>query len=108
MEQALAYLKNIIYNNNESKNLDILILSETFEIFDINAHNIDGYTAFYNQSTINNHDGTIIYIKNALHPDILITKINNFNFIRAIIQKHNMKIGITAIYRLPRYKKKRY
>jgi len=48
---------------NNFKNLDIIILSETFVLPEINYFSISGYSIHYNNAEFNKNDGTVIYTK---------------------------------------------
>lgn len=64
------------------RTLDVIILTETWNIPDVNLVEIPSYTAIFNESNLNQNDGTIIYVKSCLSFISTISIINNFSFLK--------------------------
>lgn len=80
---------------------DVIIMSETHIVENPLDFNINTYSVFYNDSSINWCDGTIVYVKSNLVLQNQVICINNYKFLRLEIMKNLTKIGIVAHYRLP-------
>lgn len=95
----------LVYIQMAKDSLDIIVLSETRIIDSVSNFTIPNYTQYYNESTINKCDGTMIYIKNNISADVTTVKINDSRFLRATFTTNHLskqnKIGLTAYYRPP-------
>ena len=80
--------------------MDVLVLSETNNVIHLSNFNINNYHIVYNESTLNKCDGCIAYIKNEIFVDTTVININNHKFLRTIVSKNNVSVGVTSIYRL--------
>lgn len=81
---------------------DILILTETFQIYDLSLFKINGYDVLYNQGKINKNDGVLVYIKNYISYKYSIVSIGELQAIKLhILLEEEKKMIITAIYRSP-------
>jgi len=87
---------------NSLKNIDIIILSETFILSEVSFFAIDGYSIFYNHAEFNKNDGVVMYIKNNLNIISVDTiKLSQITLLRAIFTYNNITHGITSFYRMP-------
>lgn len=82
-------------------NYDLIVLSETWNLLDINNFNINSYQMFYNDSRINKNDGCIVYAKSDLNPSFSLIEIAEYKFIRITAVKNNTTIGLLTYYRPP-------
>lgn len=58
----------LIFLNQQINNLYILTLTETWKVFNVNIHKLHNFDIIYNNSTINQNDGVLIFInKNLLY-----------------------------------------
>lgn len=80
---------------------DCIVLSETWVITNTSPFNLPNYTLVYNSGDINKNDGLVIYIKSELNFSWKITKIDRVNAITLLLNKHDKKISILALYRPP-------
>ena len=85
------------------RDLDIIILSETWEVTNINNFILPGYTIVSNGSNINQNDGQIIYINSNINYDITCIALNQTRVMlsRIILKKCNLTYNIMTCYRLP-------
>lgn len=86
-----------------SQSYDIIVLTETFQIFDSQFFNIQGYDSLYNNGNYNKNDGILIYVKNGI---TFTQKIVQLGDVRALeldvsTQESTEITKITAIYRSP-------
>lgn len=79
----------------------MIILSETNIVHDLDSFGIDGFDIFYNDSQQNKCDGTIALVKSVLLPSFEIVQVRKTKFLRTVLTKNNVQIGVTAVYRLP-------
>jgi len=82
---------------------DCIVLSETWDVDDINHFAIDGYNAFYNHSHYNQNDGVVVFVRSELCVDVTYDSVNNLTFTNARITFYDKIISILAIYRPPAY-----
>ena len=60
----------IFLQSCDLQNTDILILGETRNHFTPDQFNIPGFTTFFNNSTLNQNDGLLLFINNKLNINI--------------------------------------
>lgn len=84
----------------ESK-YDIIVLSETFKIYDINLFNIKGYRILYNGGEVNKNDGVVVYVGEDLKYEAEIFTLDRINILNVNVIKGISKFLVTAIYRPP-------
>jgi len=92
---------SIFLNQFSNPEIDIIILSETFILSDINCFQIPGYNAFYNEADFNLHDGTVVYVKESVNASVNIQRLNEVTILRAIFQFNGVGHGLSGFYRLP-------
>lgn len=83
--------------------IDIIVLSETFQIDSIENCNIPEYQIFYNHAKYNKNDGTIILVKKHINVDFSYSLLPNAKatISRIKLQMANITIGLTATYKPP-------
>lgn len=81
--------------------VDILILSETWNIEDLTIYNIEGYQIFYNDSKLNKNDGMVMYVANKIVTKFSNLKYQNFTFSRISFKFGNKEFAINCTYRPP-------
>jgi hypothetical protein len=83
---------------------DIIVCTETWNIVDPIYYNISGYNIIYNHGTLNQNDGTVIYVKDTIPAQDSIINIGPIKVIRVELTPNNYNnniFGLTAIYRSP-------
>lgn len=90
-----------IFLNQFSEQFDIIILSESWRIYDTSIYNLDNYDLLYNDSSINQNDGVVIYIKSSFIYTHSVVQIGGVKAIKLNISLLNKKIVITSIYKSP-------
>lgn len=95
-EELLIYLEKM-----DIEQIHVIILSETFNINELDRFNIRGYSLFHNNSVYNKNDGLLIYIRNDLNAETKIFELTETNISRLKITFNQYKMGITSIYRPP-------
>jgi len=91
----------ILVNSLAQSEIDIIVLSETFVVAEINYFNLPGYNIFYNNASLNNHDGTVVYLKEYISPSVEITKLAEVTLLRVVFEFNHINHGIVAFYRPP-------
>lgn len=90
-----------IFLSQFDNHFDIIILTETWQIFDTNFFQICGYEMIYNHGKVNQNDGTVVYIKSKYNHSSTTHVINNIQVIKTKLDYLKESITITAIYRPP-------
>lgn len=90
----LSYLKVVF---------DVIVLFETWQIYDPNDYRIESYDMCYNESKQNKADGCLIYVKHSLNPAFSILCSGKTKVIKTILQHNNKNVGILSTYRPPSY-----
>lgn len=81
---------------------DCIILTETWQVLNVNMIQLHGYTLIYNEAKFNQNDGTIIYIRNDIENiDYSFQKINETSVINLTFNINNKSYAIYAMYRPP-------
>lgn len=106
------YNELLVYVEMAKENLDIIVLSETGEIKNLQDFKIPNYNIYYNESKINKCDGVVVYTKTNIITKETITEVNEIKFSRLTFaysySSKNITVGITAIYRPPSTNVKQY
>lgn len=95
-DELLIYL-----NQFNLKNLDIIVLSETWRIESVSDFCIPNFNAYYNESRFNKADGVIVYIKKNIICNIKLINFSETNIIRSDFKINNISFGINVSYRPP-------
>ncbi|KAJ8962757.1 hypothetical protein NQ318_001155 [Aromia moschata] len=92
-----------IFIHDISRNIDCIILTETWKLDDPSLYNIDGYNMIYNFGELNQNDGVVAYLKHDLEYTYQITKLNRTMKLLDIKIKTKSKnvINVAALYRSP-------
>lgn len=94
-DNFLAYIASL------QTEFDIMLLSETLAVYNLNDFQINNYDIYYNNSRNNKNDGMVIYVRSNLNSVAEIMEMNNYKFLRITLNKNNVSCGILGIYRLP-------
>lgn len=89
----------ILVNSLKEAELDLIVLTETFQLQCLNNFNIQNYNIHYNYGKINRNDGVVVYIKTNISANVEVVNHLNTNILRITLEKDNMKYGLSAIYR---------
>lgn len=85
-------------------NFDVIILSETWRIENVDCFNLEGYHTYYNCSTYVQNDGVVVFVKASLPATCQLIDLNmNYKILRIEILLHNQRFGITSVYKPPSY-----
>lgn len=90
-----------IFLTQFSHSFDVLILTETWRIHNINMYNRPNYDIMYNEGNVNQNDGVIIYIKKTIEHCFNISKFGNMNVLCVKLFINEKTINIFAAYRSP-------
>lgn len=83
--------------------IDVIVLSETFQIDSTKNCSIPGYQLFYNEANYNRNDGMLILAKNHINVEFTFTKLPNSGatLSRLNFNINNITFGLTATYKPP-------
>lgn len=89
-----------VFLNQFKEPFDCIILTETWKIQNKHFFDLDGYESVYNQGTINQNDGVIVYIRNSRKYKTNIVKLGPCKLIEVLIDMGEC-IKIACTYRPP-------
>ena len=99
-----SFFKNFpdleILLNEFTDEFHCIVLSETREV-NVDLVKLKGYKVVYNEGTVNQNDGVIMFIHESLNFTYEINKIGQIKIINTAIQFQNTSITIIGIYRPP-------
>lgn len=90
-----------IFLSQFKEKFDVIVLSETFQIYDKNIFHMNGYNMIYNEGRINKNDGVVVFLRAHLEHNFKIIKIGEINALKINIKHENKNIIVTAVYRSP-------
>lgn len=101
-----SVLKNFqeleIFLHQFDSKFDCIILTETWQVPNLNLIHLNDYSLLYNKADFNQNDGTIIYIRNDIDiTEYSYTKIGDVSVIKLVFNKNNKSFSIHAMYRPP-------
>lgn len=95
-EELLILLQEIDYSP------EIIELTETREVLNLNMFNIENYESYHIGKGVTQNDGVIIYVKNEIYHTATIQKIGNSKVLSINITTNENEIKLCAIYRSPK------
>lgn len=96
LDELKCYLTQFTFN------FECIVLTETWQIQNLDLFKLNGYDTIYNKGVINQNDGIIIYIKSDLEFSHKVIELENNNrIIEIILNCHHKTFLIIAIYRSP-------
>lgn len=98
----------LVYMQETKINLDVIVLSEVWNIEKVSDFNIPSYSIYHNESTFNQNDGLIVYIKNSINAQVTIHNFTETKVLYAILKFNDTSIGLLASYRSPSTCEKTY
>lgn len=98
----------IIFLRQFSNDFDIIVLSETYQVYDLNLFDIDGYDIIYNHGNNNRNDGILIYIKKYFKYNFSVIEIAETKALEVNTLENENEITLTVIYRSPNTCPKRF
>ncbi|KAB0805423.1 hypothetical protein PPYR_02393 [Photinus pyralis] len=88
-----------VYLNQLHAPFDCLVLSETWQIPDINLVKLEGYNEIYNQGQINKNDG--VYLRNTLNFSYTCVSVHVHRILQISIEILGKTLVLIAMYRPP-------
>lgn len=90
----------LVYMEMAGDRLDIIVLSETREILNVEQFKIPNFSVYYNEALFNKCDGVVVYVRDSINALVNIAPINESKFLRVTFSSsyipNNNKIGLTA------------
>ena len=77
----------------------IIICSETWFLPCPQYYELENYILYYNNSTVNKADGSVIFVGKSLTHDMSIDDISNTKFLNTTIKLKDKNLKITSTYR---------
>lgn len=103
-DEFLLFLENDIH----SKNLDLIVLTETWHDVNFCNFSIHGYNTYFSKLKRNQNDGVIIFIKTHLCADIFEYEFLEANTMKVTLKLCNVIFRAYCIYRLPSSDKNKF
>ena len=93
----------IFLQSCDLQNTDILILGETRNHFTPDQFNIPGFTTFFNNSTLNQNDGLLLFINNKLNINIehTVLPLSKVTLSEIRFKINNISFNVVTTYRSP-------
>lgn len=99
----LLYLQGL-----DIDNVDILILSESWEVTTVSNFDIPGFCVFHNGSKHNKCDGLLAYVRESLYVEMMLIPFSQTNIMRLCLEVGGVSYGVSASYRPPSINEERY
>lgn len=90
-----------VFLSQFNESFDIIVLTETWKIIDINLYQITNYEVISNENQFNQNDGIIMYIKKNLNFSSISVKISEVNALEVKIKINKQMVNVLGIYRPP-------
>lgn len=84
-----------------STSINVIVLTETHKIYDLQMFNMFGYKIIYNEGTYNKCDGVVVLMKENLKYSHKFKNIGEVRCIELEIGETKNKVCVTCIYRSP-------
>lgn len=98
----------VVFLNELSLEFQMIVLSETFHIYDCDVIKISSYTTVYNEGRLNKNDGVVVYIKEGMDFTYQVKDICDIKIIEVNVKAGTENFIVTAIYRSPSTDPKRF
>lgn len=95
-DELLLYIEEF-----DPTNIDIIVLSETWEIGDVNNFIIPNFQVYYNESHYNQNDGVVVYINKNITSISNIIHLSETKLLKFTFNINNISFKITCSYRPP-------
>lgn len=85
-----------------SLEFEIIVLTETFQIENLNLFHLNGFDTVYNKGNYNKNDGVVVYVKKYLNFDYEVIEIGETKAVEISLKNNSRNSRkVTAIYRSP-------
>jgi len=96
-DELILYLENDI----KCKQIDILVLTETWHNTISCHYKMAGYNLFFSSTKRNQNDGIIIFVKNHINTEFFDFNFTENNIVKLSLNINNIPITIICVYRSP-------
>lgn len=93
-----------LFLEHSTHKFDILILTETFQIDELELFHLSGYNCIYNEGKYNRNDGIVVYVREDIKHSSRIVMIGEIAAIETDVGEKDQKVKITSIYKSPQIK----
>lgn len=98
----------LVYIQESKIDMDVIILSEVWNVESVSDFIIPNYEIYYNNSKLNQNDGLIIYTKNNIKVQVTTYNFTETKLLHIILEFNKISIGVLASYRPPSTCEKTY
>lgn len=95
-DEFLLYIETF-----DIKNIDIIVLSESWQVDNVKNYGIPGFEIFYNESLHNQNDGVVVYVKKYIECSVSIKHFSETKLLELSYSLNNISFILTASYRPP-------
>lgn len=94
----LDELKVVLSSPNHT--YDIIVLTETWKIVDVNSFHMSDFDIIYNNGRVNQNDGVVIYIRSSLpYTHKIVDMAGKFRILQLDTSYDKTSISLLAVYR---------
>lgn len=94
LDQLILHLKQY------TTQFDILVLTETFKIYDLNIFSLPGYNMVYNNGDVNKNDGVVVYVRENIRFGHRVIPLGEIKLLQLDFIVGGKRIILSAVYRL--------
>ena len=91
----------LISINDFVKDLDVIILTETWKVANIDCFKIQNFDVYYNNSNFNQNDGVVVYIRSDIQHRVEVVDNYEMKFLKVTFNINDKQVILSAIYRPP-------
>lgn len=84
-----------------NQRFDLIILTETRNIEDLDLYSIPGYTNFYSEGRHNSNDGVVVFVREDIKVSFIKTTYTENTFVSFDFEVDSYLFSVVAVYRLP-------
>ena len=89
----------LVFLESTKISFDIIVMSETHTVYNIEDFNLHGYKMLFNDGTLNRCDGCAVYVKQEYYLKNQLIVENNLKIIKVTITKNNQTVDVLATYK---------
>lgn len=95
------YAEFLCFLEKFKEKFEIIVLTETHIISDLQIYNLPGYDCVYSEGTFNRCDGIVVFVKESIKMESIFKLIGDVKCIELQIGENQQKFLLTCIYRSP-------
>lgn len=91
----------LLENDMNFKDIDVIILTETWHNVLSCNYVLDGYSLFFSSIKRNQNDGVMVFVKHYLNVEFVEYNFVDFNIVKLYISNTDVPINLLCVYRSP-------